>query len=191
MPAAEAQAIRIKLESHGIPSELDDADTSADASLQAANRTEFVSQTDLESARTALAEPDKPDDPDDKIEDEYYIDKWVCPQCHHPGLYLVPLTAGLRRVRNAFFVMLALPFILLVLELVIPSRTFWEPIEGVIFPEVASAWLLVCFTMVCVLCGARRNRRCLECGWELHPGSATATRESIESTTSSEPDSAP
>jgi hypothetical protein len=169
-PLAEAQAICIKLESHGIPCELAKiADSTGDAGPEEFAKV-LVHAAHLALARAAIVAPDEPDDPElVQVRNEQYISNWICPRCRQPGLDLLPARAGIRRLQRSWFALFALPFVVMAAEGLIPAESVWTPLNDLLWPWWPLTWMLTCFALACVVLGARRNKQCLKCGWELYP----------------------
>jgi hypothetical protein len=166
VPFEEVNSVCVRLESEGIPCDVDRESVSAESTADIKRIAIVVREADLEAAEAVLACEVTDTSEEDSYEKELTakrVESFICPKCRR-GLELLPLSKNWRSVRLGCLAVTVFPFVLTFVLWAVHypgwSDLIDDPPQWSIF-----AWLvIVCALTLWSLC-ATRHKGCKECGW--------------------------
>jgi len=178
----DAETLCARLVAVGIPCSLTTEPVEGDEPLEPGLVAVLVRTIDLETAREVLDRPIDPEEQetkDDLFTDKEYIKSWVCPKCRRGRLVLLPYSRNWKLVRQAIYIVLAIPPVIMILLWAFPIRTTSGTIHA-IPADWEETWVLSTVGLIAVLLfiGATvRAKRCPDCQWQ---SGGTQTTEEAE-----------
>ncbi len=170
LPAAEADAALIRLESVGIPCRLGDEAARPRRHEDETAECIRVPQEYLTAAQEALARPTAVDEAEAEAdrqanrEDTEKAATWFCPRCDRQTLERLPLSPRWRNVRLGCLAVLILPPLALLIAWDLASEGAAKSIAH-LADTWATAWMITVAMLTIAILTAHRDRRCSKCGW--------------------------
>ena len=167
VPAGIAQVVCAALESEGIACELfGETGTSGNGHARARVLV-LVHEADLVTAQQVLNRPGDAlaDDPEEQAERECHLAaNWVCPNCRHRALRLLPPPIAWRVLRYFALFLTVLPIAFQIVVWALPLDSLMRIADDAAQWWIA-VWMGAAIILVLAFALSRRDKLCQWCGW--------------------------
>lgn len=160
MPVMEAEMAKAKLEAEGILCFVVDSTMALAQPLTITPACLQVAETDVPIAEEILSRPVA-----DGADGEYADEDWRCPKCHRKAVELMPLSPGLRRVRNTLFLLVGAQIAGRLIGMGIPAGDLLQSFDS-IMQLLLLPWLFSVFVLGLWWLLSKRTKRCQQCNHE-------------------------